>query len=626
MSQISRRFNLTALSILLLTSTALPQAFGAGLATAKSETSATAAAAAQAIPWQHNWPKDLFETAGKEKKLVILDLEAIWCHWCHVMDEKTYADPAVAKILNQHFICVKVDQDSRPDLSNRYEEYGWPATIIFDSHGKELAKLSGYIPADEMKGLLEAFVKDPTPGPSAKERAPIKYSDASALPAALKADLLKRHVEGFDDKYGSWGTFHKFLDWDSVEYALLRARQGDARAKQMARQTLTEQLHLVDPVWGGIYQYSTDGDWDHPHFEKIMQFQGENMKVYAEGYAQFRDPRYLAAAKSTYGFLQNFLQSPDGAFYTSMDADIVQGQHSDWYYKLDDAGRRKHGIPRVDRNIYARENGWAIAGVVALYAATGDEDYLHAATKAANWIIDNRALPGGGFAHGSKNDTAPYLGDNVYMGRALLALYAATGDRKWLEKAEGCADFISQHFAQPGGQPGYVTADTPSGGMKAEPLLDENIAAARLFNQLFQYDGKEKYKTMAQNAMKYLSTPEIASKRRVLVAGILLADAELANEPVHVTVVGKKDDPAAKALFVEAIQYPDVYKRIEWWDAREGPLPRTDVELPELPEAAAFSCGNGRCSRPARSPAELVSLLDQLHAEKPDTPPTAQDK
>lgn len=617
-----RRFNLTAFTIVLLTLTAAP----AIMASNKVEAGTANTVVAPAIAWQHSWPNDLFDKASKGKKLVILDLEAIWCHWCHVMDEKTYADPAVAKIIGQHFIAVKVDQDSRPDLSNRYEEYGWPATIIFDSHGKELAKLSGYIPPDEMKELLENFVKDPTPGPSAKEHALIKYSNSSSLPSALKADLLKRHLEGYDDKYGSWGTYQKFLDWDSVEFALLRARQGDAHAQQMAKQTLTEQLHLLDPIWGGIYQYSTDGDWDHPHFEKIMQFQGENLKVYAQGYSQFRDPKYLAAAKSIYGFLHNFLESPDGAFYTSMDADIVQGQHSDWYFKLDDAGRRKHGIPRVDKNIYARENGWAISGIVALYAATGSEEYLQSAIRAANWIIDNRSLPGGGFAHGSKNDSAPYLGDNVYMGRALVALYAVTGDRKWLAKAQACADFINQHFKQAGGLPGYITADTSSGGMKAEPLLDENVAVAVLSNQLFHYGGQEKYKAMAQNAMKYLATPEIANKRRVLVAGILLADAELSTDPVHITVVGKKDDSAAKALFVEAIKYPDVYKRVEWWDAREGPLPHSDVELPELPEAAAFSCGNGRCSRPARSPAELVSILDKLHADKPETSPTAESK
>ena len=91
----------------------------------------------------------------------------------------------------------------------------------------------------------------------------------------------------------------------------------------------------MDPVWGGVYQYSTDGDWAHPHFEKIMQFQGENMKVFSQGYAMYGDAEYLKAAKGIYSFLKDFLMSPEGAFYTSMDADIVRGEHSDWYYETE---------------------------------------------------------------------------------------------------------------------------------------------------------------------------------------------------------------------------------------------------------------------------------------------------
>ena len=92
--------------------------------------------------------------------------------------------------------------------------------------------------------------------------------------------------------------------------------------------------------------------------------------------------------------------------------------------KLSDAERRKHGIPRIDKNIYSRENGWAINGIVALYAATGDKQYFDTAQRAADWIVANRSLPGGGFSHGDPKakDAIPYLGDNLYMGRALLSL------------------------------------------------------------------------------------------------------------------------------------------------------------------------------------------------------------
>ncbi len=214
------------------------------------------------------------------------------------------------------------------------------------------------------------------------------------------------------------------------------------QAEKMARQTLDAQLNLLDPAWGGVYQYSTDGDWKHPHFEKIMQMQAENLRIYSLGYAQFRKPEYLKAAQEIHRYLKTFLMSPEGAFYTSQDADLIDGVHSDKYFKLDDAARRKQGIPRVDKHSYSRENGWAIAAFAAFYQATGDESVLAEAKRAAEWVIANRGLSGsaGGFRHDEKDATGPasfgpFLGDTLAMTRAFMALYASTGDRVWLGQA-----------------------------------------------------------------------------------------------------------------------------------------------------------------------------------------------
>src|SRR5260370_51916 len=115
--------------------------------------------------------------------------------------------------------------------------------------------------------------------------------------------------------------------------------KNDQRAEHMARQTLAEQLHLLDPAWGGVYQYSTDGDWNSPHFEKIMQMQAENLRIYSLAYAQWRDPQYLHVAQEIHRYLGTFLRSPNGPFYTSQDADLVDGKHSADYFALSDAQR-----------------------------------------------------------------------------------------------------------------------------------------------------------------------------------------------------------------------------------------------------------------------------------------------
>ncbi len=141
-----------------------------------------------AIEWQP-WSDNQFAKAQVEKRFVLLDLEAVWCHWCHVMDETTYRDPQVVALLKANYVAVRVDQDSRPDLSNRYEDYGWPATVVFDSKGKEIVRRRGYISPKEMIAMLRAINSDPSPGPSITAEAPVEHPENSTLTPALRATL-----------------------------------------------------------------------------------------------------------------------------------------------------------------------------------------------------------------------------------------------------------------------------------------------------------------------------------------------------------------------------------------------------------------------------------------------------
>src|SRR4029077_19331200 len=136
------------------------------------------------IAWQP-WSEDAFARAQREKRFILLDLEAVWCHWCHVMDETTYRDPKVAAVIERHYIALKVDQDARPDLSRRYDEYGWPATVVFAADGIEIVKRRGYIPPERMVRLLEAIVTDPSP---------IKYLDQASVQSYSETPLLPEGV------------------------------------------------------------------------------------------------------------------------------------------------------------------------------------------------------------------------------------------------------------------------------------------------------------------------------------------------------------------------------------------------------------------------------------------------
>ncbi len=590
----------------------------------KSQPTATAAApkptadksASSPVKWQE-WSNDIFKKAQAQNKFVLLDLEAIWCHWCHVMDEKTYSQPEVRALLNDKFICVKVDQDSRPDLSNRYGDYGWPATVVFNSTGKENEIRQGFIPPKEMVAMLKDVIKHPNLQKTKIDK-PTTFSKEGALTVALRKELEKAHADGYDTEDGAWGFQQKFLDWDSVEYAIAKAIEGDKVEAHRARETLNQQQKLIDPVWGGVYQYSTNGDWNHAHFEKIMQMQAEDMRVYALGYMLWHDPAYLKAAQNIHRYLEAFLMSPEGAFYTSQDADLVKGKHSGEYFALNDTERRKLGIPAVDKHIYARENAWAIAALCDLYMASGDKKYLDQARTAAEWVIAHRGTSDGGYRHDEKDLAGPYLGDSAAMGRACLMLYTATADRAWLKRAEQAADFIGKHFnysPKPNVRAGFVTAASAS-GVQSVPLLDENVMVARFANLLYQYTGRASDKALCAQAMRYLAAPEVARTRHVLVAGILLANMEQGSEPAHLVVVGGKGDATSASLHNRCLQYPSDYKRIEWLDRAEGPPPRADVEYPKLPKPATFVCAGETCSAPLYDVESVDKRIKALTVKK----------
>ncbi|EKF74730.1 hypothetical protein A11A3_06898 [Alcanivorax hongdengensis A-11-3] len=563
------------------------------------------ALAGAAISWQP-WSPALFEQARQQHKLVLLNLAAGWCHWCHVMDHNTYSDPRVTAYLQQHYLTIKVDQDSRPDLANRYRDYGWPATVIFLPDGSELVKRAGYIDPDAFLSLLQTVAENPAPLTDTPTTRPVTQH---ALSDTLRHSLEERHRKSYDQTHGGLKLAQKFLDADSVEYMLLQARLGDGTEGERARQTLNSAARLIDPVWGGAYQYSTGGDWHYPHFEKIMSVQADYLRLYSLAYAQWQAPEDLARARAIRDYLLTFLRSPEGAFYTSQDADPIPGQHGADYFALNDADRRRAGIPHIDTHRYSRENGWASEALVQLYQASGDKQALQAAVQSMDWVLAHRRLPGGGFRHDQQDPAGPYLADSLAAGKACLALYQATAQRRWLACATQAADFIHDRFASAAG---VVTAvKAPDSPLQPTADIEENIHLARFANRLYQYTGKEDNRMLARQAMGFLATPAVA-KARIEDAGILLADRELGQAPAHYTVVGHRDATTAAALFEVALRQPGSYKRIEWWDRRDGPLPRGDVDYPTTGKAAGYFCTDSRCSLPAFDAQHYQALINRL--------------
>ena len=559
------------------------------------------------VAWR-DWSEAVFAEARATHKYVLLDVGAVWCHWCHVMDATTYRDPAVLALIGKYFIPVRVDQDARPDLSRRYEDFGWPATIVLDGEGRDIGKMRGYREPERFAARLEAILADPSPLHAIEDEDRDRvFAQGSRLTDGVRDELEKRWREALDTNIGGVRQAQRFLTHDPVAYGLARAGRGDRDAERWVRLTLAQARALIDPVWGGMYQYSTHGDWQHPHYEKIMETQAVAMRLYAQAYRTWGERAHLEAAQAIHGYVKKFLADQRGAFYTSQDADAVPGVQGDAYFALDDAQRRALATPRIDRHIYARENGWMIEALVELYGASGDPQVLAEALRAARWIVRHRGNADGSFRHDATDRGGPYFGDNLAMGRAVLALYSATGDRQWLLRARRVAASFHRFAASNGG--GYLpTAPRAVSKLAARANIDENIEAARFANLLFRYSGDPRDASLSDVAIRYITNEDVALRYGML-PGALLATLEASEDPLHITLVGGKRDPRSQLLYVAALRQGGGYRRIEWWDKAEGALFNPDVSYPALDRPAAFVCTDRTCSLPITDTEDIGRYL-----------------
>ena len=285
-----------------------------------------------------------FERAAKEGKFILLDGAAEWCHWCHVMDATTYTDPEVGALLRDRFITIRVNIDEHPDVAERYGDYGWPATILLSSSAQELGKLRGYVPKEELLPTLRSLT-----AASRAEELESGSGNRAAQPGELPwvvAHVLFELDDYYDQELGGWGRRQKAPLGENLHFEARRALRGDPRAKARLQQTMRAQHALIDPVWGGLYQYSDGGSWDRPHFEKLMTYQAANLAGYAEGFRASQDPAFLADGRAVLSYMVNFLSDENGLFFVSQDADV--GSHEPAsrfvdghvFYAKDDAERR----------------------------------------------------------------------------------------------------------------------------------------------------------------------------------------------------------------------------------------------------------------------------------------------
>jgi uncharacterized protein YyaL (SSP411 family) len=564
---------------------------------------------ASKIAWE-DWAPPAFARARAEDKLILVNVAAGWCHWCHVMDERTFADDEVAALIAERFVAIRVDADARPDVAERYQRWGWPATAVLTPDARPVTERRGYQEARGFAKLLRELSDAQRAGRSlARVEAPPpppRQTDASGL--------LRAQLDAFwDEAQAGWGTVQKYPFAAPIEHALLRAslRSSEAVWRERAVATLRAQTALIDPVWGGMFQYSDDGTWGGGrHWEKIALVQAGALESYALGYRATGDATLLEPGRAIHRYVAERLRTPDGTFLASQDADPPAGSGLDGeaFYALDDARRRRSPRPRLDPHVYADQNGLLIAALCRWHAVTGEAAPLEQALAAAETLLRTHGVPArpGAFRHAASSPDAPlFLADQVQMGAALLALAEVTGEARWLDAALASARVVRDDFALQGG--GFRAATRVEGTLDDDRLpWRENALAARFHLRVFAMTEDDAWRTLAARTVwALLADPERAKSWGRLVGDALLAVEELTLEPVSIHVVGRfgpDGDPAAQALLQAARR---AY-------VRHGVVvpTRPGARYPDLGRAAAFICGLGTCSAPVEKPEELPRALE----------------
>ena len=482
--------------------------------------------------------------AKAEHKFVVLDGSAAWCHWCHVMEAETYHDPAVRQILDRSFIAVKVDIDARPDIAERYGDWGWPATVIFSPDATELGKYRGYIEPARFAEILndvvagEAAAAAPTATLPPAPRTALSEDTLAWIEHAIDVNL----ASWWDPEQGGWGMRQKApIGWNNA-WLLDKARAGDAAARKDVLFSLDQQAQLIDPVWGGMSQYSAGRDWSQPHYEKLMSIEAPALENYAEAYALTGDPKQLARAHAIAGYLERFLRAPDGAFHPTQDADLnahdparpyMDGHH---YYALSEHARLAAGIPRVDPHEYADATGLAIAAYCTLYQATHDPAALAVAEQAARAILATHARPDGTITHDVSNPATPgkaplvYLADNAAFGRGLVRLYEVTHDGAYIAAAERIADALIAHLTDDATGGLYASTPDPDAvGVFATRRVpfEDNVMALRFFGHLAHAmpadDARRGIEVAIDRMLRVATAPELTQAQGRFLGEVLLA-------------------------------------------------------------------------------------------------------
>jgi uncharacterized protein YyaL (SSP411 family) len=624
------------------------------------------------IEWRP-WGESAFTEARQLGRPIILSLSAVWCHWCHVMDETSYSDARVIARINEAFVPVRADNDRNPDVNRRYNMGGWPTTAFLAANG-DIISGATYLPPGQMLQALERvhefFEANRTALLALETTEHAHAADAEAamahlggaprvaaategvgdepgLPGDIPAEIALEIVRSFDPLHGGLGTEQKFPQADAFAYLLAFAavRREDeripaARIRHIARTTLTNMAtgELYDDVAGGFFRYSTRRDWSEPHYEKMLEDNARLAILYldASEVAAGDDGGALGSASFYHDvaegivdyLLATLLRADAPCLGGSQDADET-------YYGLAADARAQLADPFVDPTVYVDWNALAASAFLRAATLLRRPDLTARALELLDYLWTH-ARRGEAMAHylvaagtaaraaeGQPEEQAaiplvpgpgaPLLADQTAVTATLLDAYEVTGERIWLERALELAGWACQWLRAPDGRfLDRLALPGQSAGLLAHPVpaLEENAVMAECFLRLAVYTDDGPHRARALDILAAWAAQY--TKYGVAAGAYGSALLRYLERPDHLIVLGGRADPATRRLHAAALAAPQPLRTVQLLDPAD-PADAARIARADLGDTGGpgvYVCRGTSCLAPITSASVLARRLD----------------
>jgi hypothetical protein len=481
------------------------------------------------VNW-YAWNDDTLSKAKEENKMLLISIGYAACHWCHVMEHESFENEEVARVMNENFICIKVDREERPDVDQVYMNAaylingngGWPLNALAMPDGKPFFA-GTYYPKENWIKLLEYFAAIYKTEPEklevqaenvSKGIRDIEHLPMNTNPVSFSENDLNKMFFLFqkriDSEHGGTKGGMKF-PMPSIWEFLLQYHyfSKNKEALNAVEITLNNMANggIYDQVGGGFSRYATDVKWHVPHFEKMLYDNGQLVSLYSHAFQVTANPLYKRVVYETLEFVNRELTSPEGGFYSSLDADSEgeEGKYYVWgekeikevlkedagfyldYFGITEQGnweknknipdasfskknvavneqitqklvslnkklfdeREKRIRPATDDKILTSWNSLMTKGLIDAYQAFGDESFLNSAKRNIDFLLKNMFAENNSLFRNYKNGKATihgFLDDYAFFITALIEYYQVTFDESYLQKAKAITEYVNTHF------------------------------------------------------------------------------------------------------------------------------------------------------------------------------------